>query len=60
MKESIWKVLCNRNISARINSRVCSRTIRPKMLYGLETVVLAKRQEDKVEVVELRFLRFAL
>lgn len=34
--------------------------MRPVMLYGLETVALKKRQETKLEEVEVKMLRFSL
>ena len=35
-------------------------TVRPAMLYGLETVALTKRQGAETEVAELKMLRFSL
>ena len=32
--------------------------VRPAMLYGMETVVVTKRQERKIDVAEMRMLRF--
>ncbi|MCJ8735615.1 hypothetical protein PDJAM_G00249200 [Pangasius djambal] len=52
-------VLCDRKISARIKGKVY-KTVRPAMLYGLETVSLRKRQESELEVAELKMLRFSL
>ncbi|KAK3560442.1 hypothetical protein QTP86_008437 [Hemibagrus guttatus] len=53
-------VLCDRKISARIKGKVYRTVVRPAMLYGLETVSLRKRQESKLEVAELKMLRFSL
>ncbi|KAK3550029.1 hypothetical protein QTP86_018652 [Hemibagrus guttatus] len=56
----VWGVLCERKISARIKGKVYRTVVRPAMLYGLETVSLRKRQESKLEVAELKMLRFSL
>ncbi|KAK3570391.1 hypothetical protein QTP86_019262 [Hemibagrus guttatus] len=53
-------VLCDRKISARIKGKVYRTVVRAAMLYGLETVSLRKRQESKLEVAELKMLRFSL
>ncbi|KAK3526319.1 hypothetical protein QTP70_022745, partial [Hemibagrus guttatus] len=53
-------VLCDQKISARIKGKVYRTVVRPAMLYGLETVSLRKRQESKLEVAELKMLRFSL
>ncbi|KAK3511524.1 hypothetical protein QTP70_008976 [Hemibagrus guttatus] len=53
-------VLCDRKISARIKGKVYRTVVRPAMLYGLETVLLRKRQESELEVAELKMLRFSL
>ena len=34
--------------------------IRPAMLYGMEAVAVTKAQEKKMEVVEMRMLRFSM
>ena len=41
-------------------SSTCKVTVRPAMLYGLETVALTKRQEAEMEVAELKMLPFSL
>ncbi|KAK3565192.1 hypothetical protein QTP86_000998 [Hemibagrus guttatus] len=53
-------VLCDRKILARIKKKVYKTVVRPGMLYGLETVLLRKRQEADLEVAELKMLRFSL
>ncbi|KAK3569667.1 hypothetical protein QTP86_002636 [Hemibagrus guttatus] len=53
-------VLCDQKISARIKGKVYRTVVRPAMLYGLETVLLRKRQESELEVAELKMLRFSL
>ena len=53
-------VICDRRVSARMKGKVYRVAVRPAMLYGLETVALAKRQEAEMEVAELKMLRFSL
>ncbi|KAI5615084.1 hypothetical protein C0J50_3309, partial [Silurus asotus] len=53
-------VICDRRVSVRVKGKVYRTVVRPEMLYGLETVVLSKRQEVELEVAELEILRFSL
>ena len=53
-------VICDRRVPARVKGKVYEVAVRPAMLYGLETVALAKRQEAEMEVAELKMLRFSL
>ena len=52
-------VICDRRLPARVIGNVYKVAVRPAMLYGLETVVLMKRQEADMEVAELKMLRFS-
>ena len=51
-------VLCDRRISARVKGRVYKAVVRPALLYGSETWALKKTQERKIEVAEMRMLRW--
>ena len=53
-------VICDRRVPARVKGKVYMVAARPAILYGLETVALAKRQEADMEVAELKMLRFSL
>ena len=53
-------VICDRRVPARVKGKVYKVAVRPAMLYGLETVALTKRREAKMEVAELKMLRFSL
>ena len=48
-------VICNRRLQARVKGKVYSSVVRPAMVYGLETVAVAKKQ-----VKEMKMLRFAM
>ena len=50
-------VICNRRVPARVEGKVYKVTVRPAMLYGLETVALTEAER---EVAELKMLRFSL
>ena len=51
-------VICNRGVSTRVKGKVYKVAV--IMLNGLETVALTKRQEAKMEVMELKVLQFSL
>ena len=53
-------VICDRKVSARVKGKIYMTVVRQAMLYGLEAVVLTKRQEAELEVAELKMLRFSL
>ena len=59
-----WKkvsgVLCDRKLSARAKSKMYKRVVRPVMLYGMKTVAVTERQVGKMEVAELKMVRWAL
>ena len=52
-------VICNRRLPARIKGKVYSSVVRPAMVYGPETVAVTKKQVEKMEVAEMKMLRFA-
>ena len=59
-----WKkvsgVLCDRKLSARVKGKIYKSVVRPAMLYGMETVAVTERQVGKMEVAELKMVRWAL
>ena len=59
-----WKkvsgVLCDRKLSARVKGKMYKSVVRPAMLYGMETVAVTERQVEKMEVAELKMVRWAL
>ena len=54
------EVLCNRKLSARVKSKMYKSVVRPAMLYEMETVSVMERQVRKMEVAELKIVRWAL
>ncbi len=57
-----WKnvsgVLCDRRISAKVKGKVYKTVVRPAMSYGAETWASTKVQEDKLDVTEMKMLRW--
>ena len=57
-----WKkcsgVLCDRRIPVKLKGKVYRTVVRPAMLYGAETWATTKRQESRIEVNEMRMLRW--
>ena len=53
-------VICDRRLPARVKGKVYSSVVRPAIVYGLETVAVTKKQAEKMEVAEMKMLRFAM
>ena len=57
-----WKrvsgILCDRRISLRVKGKVYKTVERPEMMYGAETWAVKKAQENKLDVAEMRMLRW--
>ena len=53
-------VICDRRLPARVKGKVYSSVVRPAMVYGLEAVAITKKQMEKMEVTEMKMLRFAM
>ena len=53
-------VLCDRKLSAKVKGKIYKSVVRPAMLYGMETVAVTERQMGKMEIAELKMVRWAL
>ena len=53
-------IMCDRKVPAAVKGRMYKTMIRPAMLYGMETVAVTKGLERKIEVPEMKMLRFSL
>ena len=51
-------VLFDRRMPVKLKGKVYKTVIRPAMLYGAETWATTKRQEKRIEVTEMRMLRW--
>jgi len=54
----ITGVVCDRKVPDKLKGKLHRLMVRPAMLYGLETVALTKAQEKKLEVAEMKMLRY--
>ena len=59
MEKSIRSNL-RQEVPGRVKGKVYSSTVRPAMVYGLETVAVRKKQVKEMEVAEMKMLRFAM
>ena len=59
-----WKrisgILCDRRISFRVKGKIYKRVVRLAMIYGAETWAMKKTQEKKLDVAEMRRLRWMI
>ena len=57
-----WKkcsgVLCDKRMPVKLKGKVYRTDVRPAMLYRAETWATTKRQESRIEVNEMRMLRW--
>ena len=53
-------VLCDRKLSARVKGKMYKSVVKPAMLYGMETVAVMERQVGKMEVAELKMVKWVL
>ena len=53
-------VLCDRKLLAKVKGKMYKSVVRPAMLYGMETMAVTERQMGKMEVAELKMVRWAL
>ena len=51
-------VLCDKRMPVKLKGKVYRTVVRPAMLYGAETWATTKRQESRIEVNEMRMLRW--
>ena len=51
-------MLCDRRMNVQIKGNVYTTVARPALMYGTKTWALKKAQENKLEVAEMRMLRW--
>ena len=56
--KSVSGILCDRIISLRVEGKVYKTVVRPAMIYGAETWAVKKVQEKKLDVAEMRLLKW--
>ena len=53
-------VTCDRRLPTIVKGKVYSFVVRLAMVYGLETVAVTKKQVQKMQVAEMKMLRFVV
>ena len=51
-------VLCDSRMNVKIKGKVYRTVVRPALMYAAEILALKKAQEKKLEVAEMRMLRW--
>ena len=59
-RRKVSGIICDRRLPDRVNRKVYSSVVRPKMIYGLETMAVTKKHAEKMEFAEIKILRFAM
>ena len=58
-----WKkitgVMCDKKVTDKFKGRLYKVMLRPALLHGMETVAATKTQEKRMEVAEMKMLRFS-
>ena len=57
-RKRISGILCDRRIRFRVKGKVYKTIVRLAMVYGAETWAVKKAQEKKLDVAEMRMLRW--
>ena len=52
-------VLCDRRLSSRLKGKIFKTVVRPAMTYGTETWAIKKSHERRMDVAEMKMLRWA-
>ncbi|KAL6495878.1 hypothetical protein OROGR_030441 [Orobanche gracilis] len=52
-------VLCDKKVPLKLKGKFCRAAVRPAMLYGSECWAIKKSLESKLEVAEMRMLRWS-
>ena len=59
-----WKritgVMCDRKVSGTVKGQLYKTMVRPAMMYGIEILAVTKAQERKIQVAEMKMLRWSL
>ena len=52
--------MCNRKLSERVKGKMYKCVVRPAIMYGMETMAVMDKQVGKLEVAELKMVRWVL
>ena len=53
-------VICDKKVPENVKGKMYKAIVRPAVLYGMGAVAMTKRQERKMEVAEMKMLRFSV
>ena len=56
----ITGVMCDKKVSGTVQGLLYKTMVRPAMMYGIETVAVTKEQQRRMQVVEMKILRWSL
>ena len=56
----VSRVICDWRLPVGVRRKVYSSVVKPVMVYGLETVAVTKKQVEKMELAEMKMLRFTV
>ena len=51
-------VLCGRRLSSRLKGMIFKTVVRPAMTYGTETWAIKKSHERRIDIAEMKMLRW--
>ena len=54
----VFEVICDRRVPIRLKGKVHKSVVRPTMTYGLEAAPLKKTEEKRLDVAEMKMLRW--
>ena len=52
--------MCDRKVSGGVNGQLYKTMVRPAMMYGIEILAITKVQQRKMQVAEMKMLRWSL
>ena len=54
----ITGVVCDKRVPVRLKGKIHKSVVRPALMYGLETAPIKKTEEKKLDVAEMKMLRW--
>lgn len=54
----LMAILCNRHVPCSVKAKVYRMVVRPAIICGMETMTLSKRLEKRLNVAEMKMLKF--
>ena len=54
----VSRIMCDRSIGLRVKGKLYKTVVTPAMMYGADTWAVKKAHEKKLDVAEMRMLRW--